>query len=126
MASRPAPASATVGAITPEVESPAQPSARMGPCEIRPREGLSPTQPHQDAGMRTLPPPSVAWAKAQRPAATAAAAPPLDPPVLCSGFQGLRAAPCSPCSVVGREPNSGVFVLSGVGQTSSLCRPYMN
>ncbi len=64
----------------PAVE-PAQPSAEVGPWEIRPRVGLRPTNPHSDAGMRIEPPPSVAWATGMIPAATAAAAPPDDPPV---------------------------------------------
>jgi len=45
------------------------------------------------------------------PAATAAAAPPLEPPGVRSTFQGLRQAPKSSGSVTGRMPNSGVLVL---------------
>ena len=55
-------------------------SARTGPIEVRPWLGLSPTRPHAEAGMRMLPPPSDALANGTMPAATAAAAPPLDPP----------------------------------------------
>jgi hypothetical protein len=45
------------------------------------------------------------------PEATAAAEPPLEPPVECSGFQGLRDGPCASGSVVIVSPSSGVFVL---------------
>src|SRR5688500_20386192 len=55
--------------------------------------GLSPKRPQCDAGMRIDPPPSVASARAPRPVATAAAAPPLDEPVVKSGRQGLRVVP---------------------------------
>ena len=43
--------------------------------------------------MRTEPAPSEPTAAATRPAATAAAAPPQEPPGVCSRFQGLRVAP---------------------------------
>ncbi len=43
--------------------------------------------------MRIDPPPSLAWAIGTMPAATAAAEPPLEPPVECSVFQGLRVGP---------------------------------
>ena len=45
------------------------------------------------AGPRIEPPPSLACAAGTMPAATAAAEPPLEPPALCAGFQGLRVAP---------------------------------
>jgi len=45
------------------------------------------------------------------PAATAAAAPPDDPPDVWSGFHGLRVAPKSADSVVVVRPNSGVALL---------------
>jgi len=44
------------------------------------------------------------------PAATAAAAPPLDPPGVKSVFQGLRVTPKTRLSVTPFQPNSGVFV----------------
>ncbi len=49
---------------------------------VRPREGLSPNRPQQDAGTRIDPPPSVACAIGTTRAATSAAAPPDDPPGL--------------------------------------------
>jgi hypothetical protein len=40
--------------------------------------------------MRIDPPPSEPWASGTMPAATAAPAPPLEPPALWERFQGLR------------------------------------
>ena len=60
---------------------------------MRPRDGLSPTSPHSDAGMRIDPPPSPAWAMGTIPDATVAAEPPLDPPVERVVSQGLRVGP---------------------------------
>src|SRR5262249_59313078 len=57
--------------------------------------GLSPTTPHWLPGSRTEPAVSVPSAAAHRPAATATAEPPLEPPGTCSGFHGLRTAPYS-------------------------------
>ena len=45
------------------------------------------------------------------PAASAAAAPPLDPPAVREVSCGLRVTPKSVFSVVARMPISGVFVL---------------
>jgi hypothetical protein len=68
--------------------------------ETRPRVGFSPKRPLQAAGMRIEPAASVACANGTTPAATAAPAPPLDPPALRSGSHGLRVAPYSTGSVV--------------------------
>ena len=51
------------------------------PAWVSPRLGLRPNSPQQLAGIRIEPPPSEAWATGTMPAATAAAAPPLEPPV---------------------------------------------
>ena len=59
---------------------PAHASPTSGPREMRPRVGFSPTRPHWLAGLRMDPPPSLAWATGTMPDATAAAAPPEDPP----------------------------------------------
>ena len=45
------------------------------------------------AGPRIEPPPSLAWAAGTMPPATAADAPPLEPPALRPRSQGLRAGP---------------------------------
>ncbi len=89
---------------------PPQPSATSGHSGTRPRVGFRPTRPHSLAGMRIEPPPSLAWAAGTIPAATAAAAPPLDPPVERPRSQGLWQAPYASPSVVGTRPNSGVLV----------------
>ncbi len=61
--------------------------------------------------MRMEPPPSVPTASGPRPAATAAPAPPLEPPGVSAGFHGLRVMPRSGLSVTALWPNSGVVVL---------------
>src|SRR5580658_3408844 len=83
-------ASATVRASGPSVDRPAR-SGLSGPDEIRPRLGLIPNSPHTLAGIRIEPPPSLPWAAGARPDATAAAAPPLDPPAERDRSHGVRA-----------------------------------
>jgi hypothetical protein len=68
-------------------------SERLGPSEMRPCETFSPTSPQHAAGMRMEPPPSEAWAMGTIPAATAAAAPPLEPPGVRLVSHGLRVGP---------------------------------
>ena len=58
-----------------------------------PNVGLRPTHPHSAAGIRMEPAVSVPMATETRPAATAAAEPPLEPPVVRAGFQGFLVAP---------------------------------
>src|SRR2546422_9583139 len=59
----------------------------------RPVVGLSPKVPHIDAGMRIDPPVSEPSAQGTMPAATAAADPPLEPPVNRATSQGLPVRP---------------------------------
>ena len=86
------------------------------PCQpgtmeaTRPRLGLRPTRPQHEAGIRIDPPPSLAWATANIPDATAVPAPPLEPPEVWAGFHGLRVAPNRLFSVTVIDPNSGVLV----------------
>src|SRR5262249_14993778 len=68
-----------------------------------------PNTPQHDDGIRIDPPPSLACAIGTMPEATAAAAPPLDPPGVSSTFHGFRVGPNSLGSVTGTRPNSGVF-----------------
>jgi hypothetical protein len=68
-------------------------SPKSGASETRPRDGLRPTRPQALAGIRIEPPPSLAWAIGTMPAATAAAEPPLDPPVERFVSHGLRVGP---------------------------------
>ena len=113
-------ASATEREIGPEVESPS--SDGKGEVETRPRDGLRPKTPQQEAGILIEPPPSVPCASGISPAASAAAAPPLDPPGVSSGFQGFRVAPFSSDSVNATVPNSGVFVLPRITNPASRSR----
>ena len=61
--------------------------------------------------MRIEPAPSEPIAPATRPAATAAAAPPLEPPGAWPSCQGLRVAPKAGDSVKCHWPTSGACVL---------------
>ena len=67
--------------------------------------------PQQAAGRRIEPPPSVPSASGPWPLATAAAAPPDEPPGVRARFHGFRVTPNSGLSVKGLWPNSGVVVL---------------
>ena len=60
--------------------------------------------------MRIEPPPSLAWAIGNMPPATAAAAPPLEPPGERSVSQGLRLIPWRVFSAAVITPNAGVLV----------------
>ena len=71
---------------------------------VRSRVGFRPNTPHWADGMRIEPPPSVACAAGSMRAATAAVAPPLEPPPLRSKFQGFRIGPRSCDSVVPQMP----------------------
>src|ERR1700756_3171800 len=102
--------------------TPSPTSARAGPTVIRPWLGLSPTSPQHDAGMRMLPPPSEALANGTIPAATAAAAPPLDPPGVRSSAHGLRVGPHASGCVVGKLPISGLFVRPAMTRPAALNR----
>src|SRR3954447_14313805 len=79
IASSSAAASRTVRAIGPCTDKPLM-SELNGATETRPRLVLMPNRPQTLDGMRMDPPPSLPGAAPTRPAATAAAAPPLDPP----------------------------------------------
>ena len=110
------------------VSTPSQPrneSPRSRPRETRPRLGLSPTSPQHAAGIRIEPPPSLPCATGSIPAATAAAAPPDEPPGVRSRSQGLRVAPLWRGSVVGRIPNSGMFVVPTTTNPASRSRRTM-
>src|SRR5579884_3351180 len=87
-------------------------SPMSGPTGTRPREGLRPTSPHQPAGRRIEPAPSLACAAASARDATSAAEPPLDPPALRSGAHGFRVDPLTTGEVSGLNLNSDVAVLT--------------
>src|SRR5215470_5155354 len=86
-------------------------SPKSGPSGFLPRVGLSPNNPQQDAGIRIDPPPSLPCANGTIKDATAAAVPPLEPPVVFVVSHGLRLGPNRAGSLVGKIPNSGVLVL---------------
>jgi hypothetical protein len=87
--------------VSSEGASGTQPSRGM-----RPNVGLTPATPQSAAGMRTDPPVSLATAAGTSPAATAAADPPLDPPLMKSRCHGLRVPAPLGCWVVMPQPNS--------------------
>ena len=68
-------------------------SPMSGPCEIRPRAGLSPTRPQQAAGCGSSRRRRCRARSGRIPAATAAAAPPDEPPGVRSRSHGLRVGP---------------------------------
>ena len=103
--------SRTVRVSTPSLTS------RTGICRdilssgSRPRDGLSPTNPLQAAGMRIEPPPSLACAIGTTPEATNAPEPDDDAPAVQSVSHGLRTAPMRGCSAEALKPNSDSWVL---------------
>ena len=72
--------------------------------------------------MRSEPPPSLPCATGSMPAATAAAEPPEEPPGVRSRSQGLWVGPLWRGSVVGRIPNSGMFVVPTTTKPASRRR----
>ena len=72
--------------------------------------------------MRIEPPPSLPCASGTMPAATAAAAPPEEPPGVRSVSHGLRVGPKRRGSVTGRIPNSGMLVLPTITKPASRRR----
>src|SRR5437868_13977031 len=94
-------ASATVRVIGPVWASDAQEGGeKPGVRGTRPKVGLTPTTPQKAAGTRIEPTPSVPMASGPQPAAIAAAAPPLEPPLVRVRFQGLRVMPDTGLSAV--------------------------
>ena len=88
-------------AIGPVCASEAQDGGeKPGERGTRPKVGFSPNTPQNDDGTRIEPTPSVPIAIGPQPAATAAAAPPLDPPLVRPRFQGLRVMPETGLSAV--------------------------
>src|ERR1700737_294628 len=77
---------------------------------MRPSETRSPPTPLKGAGMRTEPPMSLPWAIGPIPVATAAPAPPLDPPAESVGSRGFRVRPCNALSANMRIEKAGVLV----------------
>lgn len=114
--------SRTVLETTPCTAAPCMDSPVAGPDGMSPRPGFRPTRPQLAAGMRIEPPPSLAPAHGTMPAATAAAAPPEDPPGLRCRSHGLRVGPHASGSVMPFAPNSGVFVFPKMTSPASIQR----
>src|SRR5436190_18698591 len=72
--------------------------------------------------MRTEPPPSVPIPSGPRPAATAAPAPPDEPPGVTAGFHGLRVTPLSGVSVTPLWPNSELVLCANTIAPASRSR----
>src|SRR5438270_7360870 len=79
--------------------------------DTRPRVAFIPNRPHAEDGIRIDPPPSLPCEIGHSPEASAAAAPPEDPPGVRAVSHGLCVGPNAFGSVHGPLPNSGVFVL---------------
>src|SRR3954470_15987546 len=77
---------------------------------MRPSVAFNPAVPVHAAGHRIEPPPSVPIAMGATPAASAALAPPLDPPGVRSSDHGLRVTPNFGLSVRTLCANSGRLV----------------
>src|SRR5262249_25687880 len=87
------------------------PNGDGGQAGTRPNAGFNPYTPVNALGMRIDPPPSVPIVKGPRPAATAAAPPPDEPPGVFDTSHGFLVIPVSGLSVTPFHPNSGVVVL---------------
>src|SRR5580700_1479593 len=79
--------------------------------DTRPYVGIVAGMPQYAPGWRIDPPVSVPRATTDRPAATAAADPPLEPPGTRSGARGLRTAPYAEFSLELPIANSSQLVL---------------
>ena len=98
------------------------PKGDSGYAGTRPKLAFMPTLPQKAAGMRTLPAPSVPMDTGPRPAATAAAVPPEEPPGVRDGSHGLRVIPVRGEFVSALHPNSGVVVLPNITAPASRSR----
>ena len=85
-------------------------------------EAFNPYRPHNAAGIRTEPPPSLPMANGPIPDATAAAEPALDPPEVRSVFHGLRVSGKIMLWLAGLYPNSGTLVLPRMTAPAALSR----
>src|SRR5215213_9009754 len=102
-------ASATVRVIGPKWARSIRPLA--GYWAINRHDGLSPNSPVKPHGIRIDPAPSVPCARGPSPAATAADAPPDEPPGVRLSCHGLCVVPVTRFVVSPFHPNSGVLVL---------------
>ena len=113
--------SATVFVIGP-IWSRLEAKATMPERETVPYVGRSPTTPQSAAGCLIEPPVSEPSAHGARPAATAAAEPPEEPPGTRSGSHGFLVGPYAEFSVDEPMANSSMFVLPIVRRPRALQR----
>ena len=92
------------------------------PVEISPCVGLWPKMPVKDDGIRTEPRVSLPRAAAHRPADTAAAEPPEEPPALWPCRQGFWVRPNQGLSV--RAPNAPSCMLTSPRITAPAARSW--
>src|SRR5215831_15724988 len=108
IASRKRARSSTVRAIGPFADR-VRSILATGLWATRPMLGRMPTMPQKLAGLRNDPPRSVPCASQAMPVASAAAAPPDDPPAERALFHGLCVDPNTSLKVLAPAPNSGVL-----------------
>src|SRR5947207_12557874 len=113
--------SPTVRAIGPCTLHGSQPRT-VGCTGTHPGEVRKPTTPQNEAGSRNEPPRSEPWASGPMPVASATAPPPVEPPQVSAGFQGLRVTPNTALKVLAPAPNSGVLVLPRTMAPAALSR----
>src|SRR6059058_3659127 len=114
-------ASATVRAIGPTVSSDGT-SGCTPAIGIRPHCGLSPTVPQYADGSRIEQPVSVPSPRSARPAASAAALPALEPPVVRPGRVGLRTVPYHGFWPITPHANSSRLALPTITAPASTSR----
>src|SRR5919108_4058065 len=78
--------------------------------------------PQNAGGMRPEPPMSDPTASAPKPAATAAPAPELEPPLLHCAFHGLRVTPYAELRPEAITPKSGIVVFPRISAPCSRRR----
>ena len=113
--------SATLVAIGPTVSNVGQ-SGNTPSVGMRPHSDLSPTMPQHAAGRRIEQPVSLPMPMSQSPAASAAALPPDDPPVVRPGCAGLRTVPYHGFWLVTPHANSCRFALPTITAPASTSR----
>ncbi len=97
-------------------------SSGIGQVGIVPSVGLIPKVPHIDDGAVIDPAESVPVAPGTRPAATAAAEPPLEPPGVSAVSHGLRVSGPRRFFVSPSRPNAGVFVFPTITAPAARSR----
>ena len=96
--------------------------AAAGKIGTRPKCALMPKRPQNDDGIRIDPPPSVPSANGISPAATLAAAPAEEPPVVLARSHGFRVSPVSGLLLDPLQPNSVVVVLPMIAAPCAFTR----